>query len=414
MKIRTVQAHLLSAPLPEPLILPYWGGRRTIVKRDAMLICVQTENGIRGYAPGPAQEDALYGIRTFVAPFLEGRALNDPDALRILFHQQPGVTRALSRLYDAVDLALYDLTARAYDTPLCDLLGGRVRDEIRLYASAGMYQSPQGIADEAASLAAYGFTAYKFRPSQGPEQDLATVQRIRETAGPGLELMVDAHTWWRMGDRNYPEATVHELAREFGRYNIAWLEEPLPPSDHAAYTRLRALRDVPLAAGEHEPDDAGLEDLIESGAVDIVQSDLVCQGGYHTGRRLIASVARAGLSYAFHSWGTALEILAAAHLGICWPDTVVPWLEFPCYQSLVQPGMYPFPLAEDILAEPLPIRKGLLEIDTTRPGLGIDINLTALDRFPWIPGPWSYFQLDSPKETWAVTGDHSSRWMNRV
>ena len=76
--------------------------------------------------------------------------------------------------------------------------------------------------------------------------------------------------------------------------------------------------------------------------------------------------------------------------------------------------MYPFPLAEDILSEPLPVRKGILEIDTTRPGLGIDINLTALDRFPWIPGPWSYFQFDSPRETWAVTGDHSSRWMNRV
>lgn len=410
MQIRSVQAFLLSAPLAEPLVLPYHGGERTIVKRDAMLICVEGEHALRGFGPGPAHEAALAGIRDFIAPFLTGRMLFDPDALRILFHQQPGVTPELSSYYDSVELALYDLTAHAFDIPLCDLLGGRVRDEMRLYASAGMYQSPAGYADEAAQLTAHGFTAYKFRPALGPEADIESVCLIREAAGPGMELMVDAHTWWRMGDASYSESTVHQLARELGRLQVTWLEEPLPPHDHAAYARLRDLDEVPLASGEHEPGEPGFDDLIATRCVDYVQADLVCQGGYYLGRRLLASVARAGLSFAFHSWGTNLEILAAAHLGVCWPDTVAPWLEYPCYRTITQPGMYPFPLAEDILAEPLPIRKGVLELDLTRPGLGLDINLSAIDRFPWIPGPWSFFRFHSPSETWAVTGDHSRRW----
>lgn len=410
MQIRSVQAFLLSSPLAEPLVLPYHGGERTIVKRDAMLICVEGEHGLKGYAPGPAHEDALAGIRDFIAPFLVGRSLLDPDVLRILFHQQPGVTRSLSRYYDAVEIALFDLTACSYDVPVCDLLGGRVRDEIRVYASAGMYQSPQGYADEAAQLAAHGFSAYKLRPALGPEADLETIRRIREATGPGFEIMVDAHTWWRMGDQSYSEETIYHLAREMGRLQVTWLEEPLPPQDHAAYGRLKDLDEIPLASGEHEPDEAGFDDLIATRCVDYVQADLVCQGGYNVGRRLLASLARAGLSFAFHSWGTNLEILAAAHLGVCWPDTVVPWLEYPCYRTITQPGMYPFPLAEEILAEPLPIRKGVLELDLTRPGFGIDVNPSVVDRFPWIPGPWSFFKFNSPAETWAVTGDHSQRW----
>ncbi len=410
MKIRSLRAHLMSSPLPEPLVLPYYGGRRTIVKRDAMLICIENEQGLTGYGPGPAHEDALRCIQETIAPFLAGRELRDPDALRVLFHREPVATPFVSRVYDAVEIALYDLIARAFGAPLCDVIGGRVRDDIQLYASAGMYQSPDGYAEESAGYASLGFTAYKFRPALGPDADAEAVARVRKATGPDSEIMVDAHTWWRMGDRSYPEHTVHELAREFSRHNITWLEEPLPPQNHDAYSRLQGLGLTPVAAGEHESTDAGFDDLIANRCVDYLQADLVCQGGYHTTRPLIASVARSGLAFAFHSWGTALELLAAAHLGICWPENVVPWLEYPCYSSLTQPGMYPFPLAEDILTEPLPIRQGVLTIDLSLPGLGIGINKSVVERFPWIPGPWSFFQFDSPEETWAVTGDHSVRW----
>jgi L-alanine-DL-glutamate epimerase-like enolase superfamily enzyme len=209
-----------------------------------------------------------------------------------------------------------------------------------------------------------------------------------------------------MGDRSYSAETVEELAKSMGEYAIAWLEEPLPPDDHGAYRRLRELEYVPVASGEHEPNEAGYLELIGSGSVDYVQMDIVCQGGYPTARRLFPEIEREGLKFAFHSWGTDLEVMAAAQLGICWPDTVVEWLEYPCYAHGGQKIMYPFPLAQDILKGPLQIEQGELVVGAA-PGLGVDVNEDVIEKYPWIPGPWSYFSLHSPKETWAVTGDHS-------
>ena len=137
--------------------------------------------------------------------------------------------------------------------------------------------------------------------------------------------------------------------------------------------------------------------------------DVCCQGGYAMARRLFSEIAHEGLKFAFHSWGTALEVLAAAHLGICWPEMVVEWLEYPCYSSELRQGMYPFPLAEEIFKEPLEIDHGDL-IVPRKPGLGVEINESIIDRYPWIPGPWSYFRIDSPPETLAVTSDHSVKW----
>ncbi len=409
MKIRSVRSFLLSYPFAEPIRLPFFGGERTILKRDAMLIRIDTEEGLVGYAPGPGSERAQHAIKRTVAPFLEGRTLGDPDALRVQFTNGPGTDPELAKVYCAVEVGLYDLVAKSHGVPLSEVLGGRVRERIRLYGSAGMYMPPEAYAAEAAAVAALGFRAYKMRPALGPEKDLETVRLMRDAVGPDFDLMVDAHTWWRMGDRNYSYETIERLAGEMAEYNIAWLEEPMPPDDHEAYLALKQKDLVPLASGEHEPSETRYMDLILTGAVDYVQMDVCCQGGFAMGRRLFAEIARQGLRFAFHSWGTALEVLAAAHLGICWPEIVVEWLEYPCYSSPDRAGMYPFPLAAEILKDPLTIDHGDL-IVPREPGLGVAIDESVIERYPWIPGPWSYFRIDSPSETLAVTSDHSIKW----
>jgi L-alanine-DL-glutamate epimerase-like enolase superfamily enzyme len=212
-----------------------------------------------------------------------------------------------------------------------------------------------------------------------------------------------------MGDRSYGLATVEQLARYMSQYDIAWLEEPMPPDDHAAYLKLKEQDIVPLASGEHEPNEERYLDLILTQAVDYVQMDVCCQGGYAMGRRILGEIQREGLKFAFHSWGTALEVVAAAHLGICWPETVTEWLEYPCYSSPTRAGMYPFPLAAEILKDPLHLDHGDLVVPRT-PGLGVTVDESVVTRYPWIPGPWSYFHTDSPSETRAVTSDHSVKW----
>ena len=162
MKIAKVEAFLLSSPLDEPLLLPFYGGERTILKRDAMLIRVTADNGLKGYGPGPAHERAEREINETIAPFLEGR---DPAQWRTF--EFPGEL-ALQKTYRAVEVAVIDLAARFEGAPVSELVGGRKRDRIKLYGSAGMYMSPEEYADEAKAIADLGFTAYKMRPRPRP------------------------------------------------------------------------------------------------------------------------------------------------------------------------------------------------------------------------------------------------------
>jgi L-alanine-DL-glutamate epimerase-like enolase superfamily enzyme len=407
MRIRSVQAHLLSYVFPQPVELTYFGGTRQIVKRDAMLIRVEADNGLVGYGPGEASESAARLIMETIKPWLEGRVLADADALRVQFHQAAKPDLRTSHTYGTLEVALYDLLGKAAGLPVSELLGGRIRDRIKCYGSSGMYQSPEGYAAEAKLAQEMGFPAYKMRPAAGPDEDVAAVRAMREATGAGFGLMVDAHAWWRMGDRSYSAATVEKVAERMSQYELTWLEEPLPPADHAAYRKLRETGLTPVASGEHEPSEDSFLDLIEGGCADYIQMDVVCQGGYAQSRRIFDAVEREGLRFAFHSWGSELELAAAAQLGVCWPEQVVEWLEYPLYSEPGRKFMYEFPLAMEMLREPLVVEAGEL-IAPRGPGLGVTVNERVLEKYPWVSGPWSYFTLISPPGRFAVTGDHAN------
>src|SRR5205823_10939823 len=123
--------------------------------------------------PGPAHEGAAKEIRDIIRPFLIGK-----DPLRWAGLNFTGDSETI-KTYRAVEIALMDLAARFEGSPLSELVGGRKRDRIKLYGSAGMYMPPEGYAAEAAIIAQMGFSAYKMRPALGPEQDLKTVELMR-------------------------------------------------------------------------------------------------------------------------------------------------------------------------------------------------------------------------------------------
>jgi L-alanine-DL-glutamate epimerase-like enolase superfamily enzyme len=404
VKIEKVEAFLMSFPMPEEVRLPFWGGIRTIVKRDAMLIRVSTDTELVGYAPGPAHERAMNEINGEIGQFLVGR---DPlDWKKFGFDGGP----ALKKTYHACEVAVIDLAAKYEGVPLSEMMGGRKRDRIKLYGSAGMYMSPEKYAEEAEAIMLMGFKGYKMRPALGPEEDLRTVELMRKACGEDMAIMIDAHTWWRMGNKSYTPETISGLSESMSVYQPYWLEEPLPPEDHMAYKVLRDKSYIALASGEHEQDLAGFESLANKHAVDFLQMDVCCQGGFEMGLNVFDLAAANQMKFAFHSWGTMLEVLAAAQLGICRDEEVVEWLEYPCYAYPDKRGMYPFPLSDDILAEQLEISEGYLRV-TDAPGLGVGINEDMINKYPFIPGPWSFFHQESPEETIAVTGDHSIKWL---
>lgn len=427
MRITDVQAFLLSSPMPEPIIMEYYGGLRTIFKRDAALVRIQTDGGLTGYrrcppgyGPAPASEEMAETINSLIRDALIGADPGQTEALRARVlsgaNTPEGTRLQLSLAFGGVEIALYDLRGKMEGRPVYELLGGKVRDRIRLYGSAGMYQSPESYAREATAVSGLGFSAYKMRPALGPEEDLRTVQLMRQAIGPDVGLCVDAHAWWRMGERSYTPEQIEQLAREMAAYNITWLEEPLPPEDRAAYIRLREAGIVPIAAGEHETSYDGFMEIISQGAVDIAQADVPHQGGFLAVKKILEACAEYGRHFAFHNWGTLLECIADAHLGVCFSEVedalrgaVCPWLEYPCFSHRGQKIMYPYPLADEILKEPLAIENGDLLIPDG-PGLGVEVDETVIERYPYIPGPWSTFRLHGSSEEMHLGGDHTAMW----
>ena len=354
MKVDSVHCFLLSFALPDS-------------NRGAMLMRVNTSNGLTGYAPGPASESARDAIVNVIGPFLEGRVLADPDALRVQFAElyKPAANDSeFMATYGAVEVALWDLTAQRYGVPLSEVIGGRARDRIALYAGGGLCRTPEKYAEQAAGIAALGFRAYAVPLAGGPEADIEAMRLMREAAA--INLMIDAHAWW-----SYPFEAVGHVAKQMAEFDPLWLEEPLPPGDLASYVALKEKDLIPLAGGFHESGEEALLELLQSDAIDYLQMGVDRQGGFAMARRLLGTVARLGLRFVPRTGPTDLGVLVAAHLGICWEETVVEWLE------------YPFPAAPQLLKQPLQIERGEL-IVPRGPGLGVEIDEAVIDKYPWV------------------------------
>ena len=407
MIIKSIEPHLLSCPLPEPAVYPFHGGYRTIYKRDAMVVRIETEDGTVGYSPGAASEDNVRKIEKEIAPLLVGTRLVDPTKFVEKQVDQQG--EFIWSAAGAVEVALFDLWGKANQCSVTEFFGGRKQESIACYGSAGMYQSAEGYAEEAAAVCELGFEAYKFRPALGPAEDLKTVELMREAVGPDVGLCLDAHAWWRMGDSSYSAAIVEFLAEAIAMHDVTWLEEPLPMDDREAYSKLRAFGYVEIAAGEHEQDFLGFRILLGRDCVDIVQADVCHHGGFSGISKIIDLCEKRYATFAFHNWGTALETVVDALIGSCFPRETARWLEYPQYAHRDHRVMYPFSLSDELVPDaPVP-ENGELPLPDGY-GLGVEVDEKVFSKYPYQKGPWSKFELESPKSTHYLSGDHAQKW----
>lgn len=407
MKITEVRAFLLSCPMPEPVRLPFYGGERTILKRDALYVKVSTDAGLSGFGPGAASETTAAMVNDLLRDLLVGREVADPSgfAREAMIKFGAGAFAAAG----AVEVALYDLWGKAEGCSVTDFFGGRKQDTVRCYGSAGMYQTAEEYAAEAAAVCEAGYDAYKYRPALGPGEDVRTVELMREALGPDVGICMDAHAWWRMGDKSYAADTIEEVARAVSDLGVTWLEEPLPVEDRLAYAAFRKKGIVPLAAGEHEHDTDGFRELLEGECVDFTQADVSHHGGFSGLREILSLCEKSNIAFAFHNWGTALETVADALIGSCFPRDTAAWLEYPEYAHRDSRVMYPYPLSDGLVPDaPRPLQ-GELDLPDG-PGLGVTVDEGMLDEYPYLPGPWSIFELESPPSKLALSGDHALPW----
>jgi L-alanine-DL-glutamate epimerase-like enolase superfamily enzyme len=376
MRITAVRASWLRAPIPADRAHVSDFGRNDSF--NMCLVEIETDGGLVGLGEAKAAVGNLGNyaaivalIREELAPLLIGRDPRDVTAAWELLYNgsrapyavregrtfptigRRGIT--LSAI-SGIDIALWDLCGRALNVPVWRLLGGRYRERVPAYASGG-WAPVGGIGTQLAEYVERGHRAVKLRvglQDKSVSDSAARVREVRETLGPDVGIMVDAHGTWSVRE-------AERFARKVEDCDLAWLEEPVSPENVAGQAEVRRSTDIPIAAGESEQTRFAFRDMIAAGAVDVCQPDPAIAGGLTETQRICALAAAHGLTVAPHLWGSAVLFAAGLHLAIATP--CVTTVEFSRGHN---------PLLNDLVAERVELEDGYV-LAPTGPGLGLTL-----------------------------------------
>jgi L-alanine-DL-glutamate epimerase-like enolase superfamily enzyme len=283
-RIESVSSRLFRLPMPRP-----WGP--DVTSQYLIVTELVTSSGATGTGFSWTVRAGAQAVKAMVdadcAPAVVGLpAVPEAvwDRLWWLLRESGGGVTTLAMA--AVDIALWDLRAKAAGLGLPDLLG-RQRDEVPAYASGvNRHLTQAELTERTSQQVAAGHTRFKLKVGGRPSlaEDLERVAAVRRILGPHRLLMVDANQFWDL-----PQA--RRAARELAGHDIFWLEEPLAAEDFRGYADLRASIGIPVAAGESLYTEAQFRDLLLAGGIDFIQPN-VCRVGGITPFLRIARLAR--------------------------------------------------------------------------------------------------------------------------
>jgi D-galactarolactone cycloisomerase len=373
MKIRAVKTYVLDAKLEQPFAYSQgWYDRRM-----ALVVEIVTDEGLSGFGEvyGPPRPNR--GVVEAYAPLLVGE---DPFAIerhwqRLYNHLRDHGQKGLAiQALSGIDIALWDLKGRALGLPVHVLMGGPIRSRVRAYAT-GLYRRARDehetyLREEAASYAALGFTAMKLKIGWGVAEDIRLTKALRDEIGPAIELMVDAN-------HAYDALDAITYARAVMDLDIGWFEEPVAPEDYDGYREVKASRTISVAGGECEFTRYGFRRLLTERLVDIAQPDTCSAGGLSECKKIADMAMAFGVRYVPHCWGTGIARAAALQLLAVLPHNP-PGL-YPT-EPLLEFDMSEHPVRDAVTTEPTVQEGGFVDIPGG-PGLGIEIDRSALERF---------------------------------
>ena len=176
----------------------------------------------------------------------------------------------------AVDIALWDLKAKALGLPLFKLLGP-FTDSIPIYGSGGWTNfTVDELIAETTGWVDQGIKRVKIKVGkdfgQSEREDIQRLEAVRRAVGDDVAIYVDANNGY------YPKQAIY-MAKEFERYQVGWFEEPVLADDIDGLARVAKSTSIPVATGEHEYTKYGFRELISRGGADIVQPDVGRVGG---------------------------------------------------------------------------------------------------------------------------------------
>nr|WP_321461306.1 galactonate dehydratase [uncultured Cohaesibacter sp.] len=338
-----------------------------------MFVKIETDEGISGWGE-PVIEGRARTVQAAVEEMAEILIGRDPRHIQDIWQMlyRTGFYRGGPILMSAIagiDQALWDIKGKALGVPVHELLGGKLRDKMRMYCWIGG-DRPHDVGRQAKEVVASGFTAFKmngtpemaFVDSHAKIDDaVARVAEAREAVGPDVGIAIDFH-----GRVHRPMAKA--LLRELEQYHPMFVEEPVLTEHLSCLREIGGGLGYPIASGERIFSRYGFRDVLEQRMVDIIQPDLSHCGGITEVFKVAAMAEAYDVAIAPHCPLGPCTLAASLHL------------DFVSYNAFIQEqsmGIH-YNVGNDVLdymvdPSPLTIKHGYIDA-LTGPGLGVEIN----------------------------------------
>ena len=283
-----------------------------------------------------------------------------------------------------IEHAMWDILGKSLDTPVWQLLGGKVRDKVKIYTHLGMgdmkavYRDTMNVAaltDHAQKLVDLGYTAFKvvfipFTHFTVTNQELKNVNllmsSLRDKVGDDIEIMVDFHG--RCGSGR----SAIQYVKELEPYKPMFIEEPIQPGDTSTLLQIKESINCPLATGERLIGLQEFEPIFHLRAVDIAQPDLNHCGGLLEAKSIAAAASVANIAIAPHNPNGPIAGAAALHFASSTPNHII--------QEVMDQSV---PWYNDVISTSPIERKGnFWEVPSTA-GLGIEVNEKEASKYPF-------------------------------
>ncbi len=279
-----------------------------------------------------------------------------------------------------IEQAMWDLTGKIAGQPVHALLGGQVRDRVRVYANgwSGGAGSPEELGEKAVAMVERGFTAMKFDPVPGPwrtfidreaeRRTIANVQAVRAAVGPDVEILIEMH-------RRLAPMHATRIAHAIADTQPYWFEEPVLATNLDALAEVR--RDIrvtgmPVVTGEALYGKSDFRNVFEKAAADIINPDVCNVGGILELREIAAMAEPYFVAVSPHNYNsTTVGLAATIHASAGMPNCIITEY-FVNFEDL----------GREIAAPPLLAKDGYVTVPQT-PGLGIELDESVLAAHPY-------------------------------
>jgi galactonate dehydratase len=278
-----------------------------------------------------------------------------------------------------IDIALWDIKGKALGKPIYDLLGGKFRDSIRLYANGwfGGCATPEQYVAAAKAVIASGHDAIKLDPflemipyhtgyitgqisADGEELGCNIVAALREALGPKVEILIDAH-----GHYNVPTA-VRLANRLYAESKIDWFEEPVPPEGYDALRAVREQVHCSICVGERLFTRWDFLPIFQQRLADYVMPDVVWTGGISELKKIATMAEAYFVPISPHNAMGPLQVVAGAHVMMTVPNF---------YR--LEHSTAAIPAYNLMLMEPIHFQGNEVRV-SGKPGLGVELNLEVI------------------------------------